>query len=274
MPELPEVEVVKRGLQCKIESSRKPLVIESFEFLRKNLRDPIPVKELRSLHGAQLLKISRRAKYLLFSTSQGDFLSHLGMTGSWRKQNSNQDNRLHDHVKIHFTNGSTWAYCDPRRFGIFDILNSKTQDKRLAHLGPEPLHDSFTGEVLWASLRQRSSSLKAAIMDQKVVVGVGNIYAAEALFMAKIKPLLKADKLSQNRAQTLVEAIKKVLLQAIEAGGSTISDFESADSSAGYFQQQHQVYDRAGLACYRCAAKIKVTVTAGRSTFWCPGCQR
>lgn len=273
MPELPEVEVVKSGLQKKLETSGEPLVIERFEFLRKDLRNVIPVNALRELEGSELLKISRRAKYLIFSTSKGDFLSHLGMTGSWRQQPRGEDNRTHDHVKIHFKNQITWTYCDPRRFGVFDRLDSKTQDLRLGHLGPEPLSDEFTADVFWAALRNRSSSLKAAVMDQKVVVGVGNIYASEALFLARIKPSVKAHKLSHERAKKLVQAIKIVLSKAIQAGGSTISDFESAESSAGYFQQQHQVYDRAGLACRVCSAKIKVAVTAGRSTFWCPGCQ-
>jgi formamidopyrimidine-DNA glycosylase len=277
MPELPEVEVVKRGFEKALADRSGAVLITRFEFLRKDLRDVIPVKKFEKLQGSQLLKIARRAKYLIFTTNLGEFISHLGMTGSWRRQSSIGDQRPHDHIRIHFlVDGisESWVYHDPRRFGIFDFLDGKTQAQRLGHLGPEPLLEQFTGEYLWQSLRQRSSAIKTAIMDQKVVVGVGNIYASEALFQAGIRPSLRAQKITQIQAQKLVAAIKKTLLQAIEAGGSTISDFKSTENQSGYFQAQHQVYGRAGEECRVCGSRIKVAVTAGRSTFWCLRCQR
>jgi formamidopyrimidine-DNA glycosylase len=277
MPELPEVEVVKRGLERSLIQPPPSVVrIERFEFLRRDLRYAIPVAKFKKLLGARLLKIARRAKYLIFTTDKGDFLSHLGMTGSWRKLALQQTERPHDHIKMHFLIDDAkevWVYNDPRRFGIFDFLDQECLGQRLGHLGPEPLLEDFTAEVLWRSFRRRSSSVKAAIMDQKIVVGVGNIYASEALFLAGIRPSVKAEKISRTQAEKLVAAIKSVLSQAIEAGGSTISDFKSADDQSGYFQTQHQVYDRAGELCRVCQTRIKVAVTAGRSTYWCPRCQ-
>lgn len=272
MPELPEVEIVRRGL-AEIFASRPQLV--RIELLRRDLRDPMPVKKLKALEGAQILAVHRRAKYLLIETDRGGLLSHLGMTGTWRVAPLGQE-LLHDHIYLHLSTGERLAYRDPRRFGIFETYDvlQPTRSPRLENLGPEPLDREFSGASLWNSLRNRKSSIKAAIMDQKIVVGVGNIYASEALFLARIKPSLAADKLSRLRAEGLVENIVAVLQSALAAGGSSISDFRNSQGDSGYFQNQFKVYDRQTQACVVCNSKIKAQTLAGRSTFWCPRCQR
>lgn len=270
MPELPEVETVRRGLAKKIEN-KKP-VIERIQFLRKDLRDPMPIKKLKTLEGATLLSIDRRAKYLLFNTDRGVMISHLGMTGTWRVASRGEE-RDHDHIYIYFSNGERWAYRDPRRFGIFDFAALKTLHPRLSALGVEPLEEAFTSEHLLHLLRGKSTSIKVAIMDQKILVGVGNIYASEALFMAGIKPERKALRLKIEDCQRLVSSIKQVLEKAILAGGSSISDFKTFHGTSGDFQNEFQVYDRKNLGCVICATKVKAKVIGGRSTFWCPKCQ-
>ena len=272
MPELPEVEVVRRGLEKILGSDTR---IVKFEFLRANLRDVIPKKKFKGLEDALILKIERRGKYLLWHTDAGIILSHLGMTGTWRVAGLGQE-MVHDHIYIYLSKGLRLAYRDPRRFGIFDFwpLNHKNLHPKLQDLGVEPLSEEFSGTRLWNSLRKKSASLKASIMDQNIVVGVGNIYASEALFLTRIKPMLPAGKLSLARAESLVTEIKKVLEQAILAGGSSISDFKKAEGHAGDFQNSFQVYDRAGLECFVCGSKIRSKVLAGRNTFWCPICQQ
>lgn len=274
MPELPEVETVRRGLERILVSQPS---IKKFQFLRKDLRDPLPMAPLRQLEGARILGLQRRAKYLLFETEKGGFLSHLGMTGSWRREPGlrlTSPSVSHDHVRIFLSNGDTLIYNDPRRFGVLDVLNARTRQQRLSHLGPEPLEAEFSGAVLWRSLRLRSGSVKAAIMDQKVVVGVGNIYASESLFRSGIRPRTQASKLSMVRANRLVLAIQQVLTSSIDAGGSTISDYRGADGALGSFQNRFVVYGRGGEGCVRCQALIRQAVIAGRSTFWCSHCQK
>lgn len=274
MPELPEVEVVRQGLSLILKD--QPL-IQDIEFYRANLRDPMPKKQLRLLIGSAILAVHRRAKYLLFETSKGYALSHLGMTGSWRvSEKSSDEKRKHDHVALILSNGQRLIYCDPRRFGVLDFASIAKKDihPRLQHLGVEPLSADFTGAQLWSSLRKKKCSIKAAIMDQKVVVGVGNIYAAEALFGANIHPLTRACQVSLSRCEKLVSAIQQILKQAIAAGGSSISDFKQATGDSGYFQAEHRVYDRASLPCVICATNIRRRVIAGRSSFWCPQCQK
>jgi formamidopyrimidine-DNA glycosylase (fpg) len=270
MPELPEVEVVKRGLEKILEN--KP-TLQKIELKRKDLRDVMPAKKLSTLVGAKILSVERRAKYLLIWTDKGGMLSHLGMTGTWRVAPEG-DERLHDHIYLHFSGGLRLAYRDPRRFGIFDFIPAGKTHPKLSELGPEPFDASFTGETLWKSLRGKKINLKVAIMDQKVVVGVGNIYASEALFAAGIKPNLPAEKLSAARAEVLVREIRKVLQTSIDSGGSSISDFAQASGESGYFQTLFRVYDRAGEPCVVCKTKIKSTVMGGRSTYWCPHCQK
>ena len=271
MPELPEVEVVRRGLESAID---KKTSIKDLQFLRADLRDPIPIKRLKTLVGAKIQSVERRAKYLILKTAQGSLVSHLGMTGIWRISNHKTDLQKHDHAVIELSNGAYWIYNDPRRFGVIDfVAKSDFHFVRFAELGIEPLSQEFTGQYLWQQLRGKDCALKSAIMDQRVVVGVGNIYASEALFMAGIRPNVKAGKISLKRAENLVTAIKQVLSTAIEAGGSSISDFRHISGASGKFQNQHQVYDRADLSCRICATPIRKSVIVGRSTFWCPQCQ-
>lgn len=289
MPELPEVEVVRRQLSVVLKD--KP-VIEAFCFYRKDLRDVMPQKDLKKLVGAQIQSVQRRAKYLLIETSKGGILSHLGMTGQWRvldaKASLTFDNvkslgrGAHDHLRLILSTGESLVYRDPRRFGIFETYNPllpENKNARLVHLGPEPLVEELFNDVyLQQKLKGRAGPIKSVIMDQKLVVGVGNIYASEALFHAAIHPLLPAHKLAQKKRQdsllALVSSIRKVLSEAIEKGGSTIADFKSMSGDEGGFQNFHFVYAREGEPCLKCKTQIKSCVVAGRSTFWCPTCQK
>lgn len=270
MPELPEVEVVRRGLQDILKDQP---VLEKVELKRPDLREPIPAKKIRTLVGEKLLSVERRAKYLLLWTSKGGMLSHLGMTGTWRVAQDG-DERLHDHIYLHFAGGLRLAYRDPRRFGYFDFVQDPESHPKLKDLGPEPLLESFTGQGLWESLRGKEVPIKVALMDQKIVVGVGNIYASEALFAAGIKPTLPAKKLSWERAEVLVSEIKKILSLSIEKGGSSISDFAQASGESGYFQTTFRVYGREGESCLVCGSQIRAKVLGGRNTFWCSCCQK
>jgi formamidopyrimidine-DNA glycosylase len=272
MPELPEVETVRKGLE---EILKDHPAISKIELKRKDLRGPIPVKKVQSLVGQKINSIERRAKYLLLKTSAGSLLSHLGMTGTWRVAVIG-DERTHDHIYLHFSNGLRLAYRDPRRFGCFEFvaIGEEETHVKLKSLGYEPLAESFTGEALWQKLRGKIVALKIAIMDQKIVVGVGNIYASEALFRAGIRPTTKAFKVSRDKCERLVAAIKEVLTEAIAAGGSSISDYEQATGESGYFQKRFRVYDRAGEKCVVCKTPISAQVLGGRSTYWCSSCQK
>lgn len=270
MPELPEVEVVRRGLEQILADHPR---LERIELKRKDLRDPIPVKKLQALIGQPVIFVKRRAKYLILHTPKGAMLSHLGMTGTWRVSPPG-DERLHDHIYLHFSGGLRLAYRDPRRFGCFDFIGLDGKHVKLESLGFEPLSPEFTGSSLWQSLRNKSVHLKLAIMDQKIVVGVGNIYASEVLFASGIKPNLKASALSLARAETLVQKIRQILTDSISKGGSSISDFAQASGESGYFQNTFRVYDRHDQACFQCGQKIKFKVMGGRSTYWCGECQK
>lgn len=271
MPELPEVEVVRRGLQNIL---RDQPVLEKVELKRPDLREPIPAKKISTLVGQPVTSIERRAKYLLLWTPKGAMLSHLGMTGTWRVAPPG-DERLHDHIYLHFSGNLRLAYRDPRRFGYFDFVASPAEKHpKLAGLGPEPLEPGFNGQVLWGSLRGKDVALKIALMDQKVVVGVGNIYASEALFAAGVRPTLPAKKLSLEKASVLVDEIKKILSQSIQAGGSSISDFAQTSGESGYFQTSFRVYGRDGEPCVTCGQQVKSKVLGGRNTFWCSRCQK
>jgi formamidopyrimidine-DNA glycosylase len=271
MPELPEVEVVKRGLEKILE--HKP-TLEKVELTRKDLREPIPAKELKKLEGLKITSVERRAKYLLLWTPQGAMISHLGMTGTWRVAKKGEE-RDHDHIYLHFSGGLRLAYRDPRRFGVFDFAKDPATHAKFKDLGPEPLSKEFTGTELWNRLRNKQVAIKVAVMDQKIVVGVGNIYASEALHAAGIKPTTPAHKISQEKSELLVREIKKILTLSIEKGGSSISDFAQASGESGYFQNTFKVYDRAGDKCMTCATSvIKSQVLGGRNTFWCARCQK
>ncbi len=273
MPELPEVETVRAGLARLLGTTA---VIHSLDLLRADLRAPIPAALSTRLRGARITAVRRRAKYLLFDTTQGMLLSHLGMTGTWRLAPPGAE-RLHDHCYLQLTDGRRLAYRDPRRFGLLDLVEpgAEATHPRLMDLGPEPLDPLvFTTLHLLACCRGRRSAIKPLIMDQQVVVGVGNIYAQEALHRALIRPTRPAGRLTRMEAELLISHIRSVLQEAIVAGGSTISDFRQAGGDGGYFQHNFQVYDRAGRPCARCALPLHGAVVGGRGTTWCRRCQR
>lgn len=273
MPELPEVETVRVGLK-KIFGKRS--VIARAQPTRADLRRPIPQELAQRLAGQPITSVRRRAKYLLFDTPDVILLCHLGMTGSWRLAPAG-DERAHDHLYLYLEDGRRLAFRDPRRFGLLDLIEPghEATHPALAELGPEPLNvKEFTAEYVYQCCRQRKIAIKPYIMDQRVVVGVGNIYAQEALFRAGIRPTRAAGRINQASLTILVEHIRQVLNEAILAGGSTISDFRQAGGSSGYFQTRFQVYDRAGQPCVRCGTTLRGGVLGGRGTTWCQKCQK
>ncbi|MBA3846098.1 MAG: bifunctional DNA-formamidopyrimidine glycosylase/DNA-(apurinic or apyrimidinic site) lyase [Planctomycetes bacterium] len=273
MPELPEVETVRRGLA---EVFGRDAVIARVELRRRDLRAAIPRTLPARFAGQRVLAIRRRAKYLIIDTPGASLLSHLGMTGTWRLAPAG-DERDHDHCYLHLADGRRLAFRDPRRFGLLDLIEpgAEALHPRLRGLGPEPLDaQAFTVGYLAGICAGRKSAIKPLIMDQRVVVGVGNIYAAEALFRAGIRPTRPAGRVRRDALVALVDAIRAVLNAAIAAGGSTISDYRQAGGEGGWFQHDFQVYDRAGLACRRCAKPLAGRVLGGRSTVWCRVCQR
>ena len=270
MPELPEVETVKNGL---LELGLKGKKIEEIVFLSPGLRNEFPTEIPDLFREAKIKNLHRRAKYILFETDRGVLLSHLGMTGTWRKEPADFEKRKHDHIEIHFPR-FVIVYNDPRRFGFFDSYESmQTDNPYLGHLGPEPLSEDFEHDYLWSKSRKRSASVKNFIMDQRIVVGVGNIYACEALFRTGVRPQKQAGKLSRNTYEILVGHIKDILNEAIASGGSTISDFKQAGGDSGYFQHDFKVYAREKEPCVVCGKAIKNEKLGGRSSFYCPSCQ-
>ena len=269
MPELPEVETTCRGIAPHIvgRSVREVIVREP------RLRWPVPRKLNQLMSGAQFLSVSRRAKYLLLETERGIVMVHLGMSGSLRIMLADTPPLFHDHIDVVLDDGRCLRYHDPRRFGSFHWLETQ-QHPLLDHLGPEPLSETFSGAYLYGRSRGRRIPLKQFIMDGKVVVGVGNIYANEALFMAGIHPARAAGRVSEMRYELLVTAIKQVLGDAIEQGGTTLRDFVGGDGSPGYFAQQLRVYGRSGQPCRQCRTALKEIRQGGRSTVLCPQCQR
>ena len=278
MPELPEVELVKRQL---VESLELPQKILKIEFSKFDLRNPMPRKQAGIIQNQVIVSLERRAKYILFKFESGAMLvTHLGMTGSWRFASESDPTQKHDHVMIRLcpSKGAKTElrliYNDPRRFGFFEFCEKKQQSLLLKNLGPEPLDSEFSGPLLHARIRPLKSPIKSVIMNSRVVVGVGNIYASEALFRGKISPFRKASRISLKQSVDLVRAIKDVLSLSLESGGSSIDDYKHVSGKSGEFQNLHQVYNREGLACKVCAGIIKKKVLAGRSTFWCPRCQK
>jgi len=269
MPELPEVENVKLSLSSQGYVGQQ---FSKIELLRKDLRVPFPRGLSKRMAGELLIAIHRRAKYLLFETEHFYLLSHLGMTGSWR---SFDQALKHDHVILHFTSGYRLVFNDPRRFGLLDVIAKEqlAKSRWLKHLGVEPLSAEFNSEYIFAKTRRLKVPIKGWLMDQRRVVGVGNIYASEALFAAKVKPTRPAGKITRAEADALVVEIRRILQEAIEAGGSTIRDYRNSHGAEGNFQKRFLVYDRAGEACPRCGARLRSKVIAGRNTFWCAHCQ-
>ncbi|WP_288131910.1 bifunctional DNA-formamidopyrimidine glycosylase/DNA-(apurinic or apyrimidinic site) lyase [Microbulbifer sp.] len=271
MPELPEVETTKRGLTPHLEGRKVKLC----EIRQRSLRWPVDADFARKIRGARIQRLDRRAKYLLVETDKGLAIWHLGMSGSLRIVDGNLPPEKHDHIDWLLDSGQRLRFHDPRRFGALLWTTDDIADHALiAHLGPEPLSEDFHGDYLYYASRGRRAPVKSFIMDGRIVVGVGNIYASEALFMASIRPQTPAGKISRPRYERLVEAIKTVLGHAIEQGGTTLRDFVGGDGKPGYFAQQLNVYGRAGQPCPRCPGTIREQIIGQRNTFFCPRCQR
>ncbi len=269
MPELPEVETSRRGIEPHIIDTRIARVI----IRNRNLRWPVSKKVARNLTGETVTSVTRRAKYLLINTDSGSAILHLGMSGSVFIVARGTPAGVHDHVDIEFDSGKTMRFRDPRRFGSLHWSKTPLQHKLLKSLGPEPLGDDFDARYLRQKSRGRRVSVKQFIMNAQVVVGVGNIYASEALFLACINPRRAAGRISLQRYERLVVAIKEVLTSAIRAGGTTLRDFYGGDGEPGYFQQQLVAYGREGEPCRRCDAPITAIVQGQRSTYYCKQCQ-
>ena len=283
MPELPEVETTRRGITPHALGQ----TIETVEIHDYRLRWPIPPTLPKTLAGRTLTGLERRSKYLLFrferargkseSDRHGTLLVHLGMTGSLRWYSGAApipSRRLHDHVDIRFGSGALLRYHDPRRFGAMLWLpGSAPQHPLLADLGPEPFSDAFHAEGLRTSLQRRSVAIKLALMDNHVVVGVGNIYANEALFRAGIRPTRPANRVSRQRLAVLVDTVRATLAEAIAKGGSTLRNYVDSRGKPGYFQLDYAVYGRGGLPCRTCGAPLREVRLGGRATTYCPKCQ-
>jgi len=293
MPELPEVETVRRGLAPVLEGARFVKV----EARRGDLRWPLPSDFVRRLEGQSVIGLGRRAKYLLADLSSGEvLLMHLGMSGSFRVQQAGADDTpgdfhharskaaAHDHIVFHMSNGAVATFNDPRRFGCMKLVPRAHLDEEplLRALGPEPLGNAFDAASLASACAGRKTSLKAALLDQRVVAGLGNIYVCEALHRAHLSPKRKASTLADRkggpneRAKALADAIRTVLSDAIRAGGSSLRDHRQTDGELGYFQHSFRVYDREGAPCptRSCTGTIRRIVQNGRSTFYCPVCQK
>ena len=283
MPELPEVETVRRGLMPVMEGN----VIADAEVRRPDLRWPFPPRMAERLQGRIVRALRRRSKYLLADLSSGETLIiHLGMSGRMLVSGTLQGEffraheakSAHDHVVIHMGNGTRITFNDARRFGAMDLAPTDAVEAHwlLEKLGPEPLGNGFNDDYLATSLAGRRTPIKAALLDQRVVAGLGNIYVCEALHRSGIHPKRLAGRISGPRLAKLVPVIRQVLQDAIEAGGSSLRDHRQADGELGYFQHNFRVYDRDGEACRTdgCAGEVRRIVQSGRSTFYCPACQR
>jgi formamidopyrimidine-DNA glycosylase len=271
MPELPEVETTRRGLLPRVVGKR----VAGVSVHDRRLRWPVPRDLARLVSGLRVESLERRAKYLLFNLGRGTLIVHLGMSGSLRLLPAGTPRQKHDHFDLLLEDGWLARLRDPRRFGA--VLWQPGDPRRhalLADLGPEPLERDFDGAALHRATRRRGAAIKQVIMDSHVVVGVGNIYASEALYRAGIRPTTPARRLSLGRCERLAQAIRETLQEAIEAGGSTLRDFLGSDGNPGYFQQNYFVYDRAGEPCRRCGTTVRALRQGSRSTYYCPRCQK
>jgi len=272
MPELPEVETVAAALRRQLPGKRITAVVVRCDKLRR----PIPVTALQKETNSLITEVRRRAKYLLIDLDNGRTLViHLGMSGTLRIVPENVPAERHDHIDIRLDDGSALRYRDPRRFGLVTLVtpDAEGQIAELGNLAPEPLSEDFNPDYLFKLSRKRTTPIKTFIMDQRRVVGVGNIYASESLFRSRIRPTCKAGKLNRKQCHLLVDTIKTVLKEAIAVGGTTISDFHGVDGSEGAFVLNLQVYGRTGEPCSECETPIKKITLGGRSTFYCPKCQ-
>ena len=271
MPELPEVETTRRGIApCVVNKRIRDVVVR-----QPRLRWPVPGSLGNALVGRQIQRVGRRAKYLIFYLENGCVLLHLGMSGSLRVTDPGGATDRHDHVDVIFDDGACLRFRDPRRFGSIHWTGADPlQHPLLRDLGPEPLGQDFSAARLYGLSRNRTQAVKTFIMDSRTVVGVGNIYASEALYKSGIHPLRKAGKISLKRYGSLVESTREVLNAALAKGGTTLRDFTGGDGAPGYFKLDLDVYDRAGEPCKNCPASIRQVRQGQRSTYYCPRCQR
>ena len=270
MPELPEVEITRRGLLPLLNQTVKNVIIRN-----ASMRWPIPAHLPETLKNQTLISLNRRAKYILAQFENGTLLLHLGMSGHISLLDRNYPPEKHDHFDIEFANKQVLRLNDPRRFGA--VLWAGLEVNKhglLSVLGPEPLEDTFNGKYLHENIRTRSAAIKIAIMDSHLVVGVGNIYASESLFRARINPQTPANQVSLAKCKQLADEIKATLNDALKAGGSSLRDFLGTDGNPGYFQQEYFVYARTGEPCKVCGKPIKTVRLGQRSTFYCKVCQR
>lgn len=271
MPELPEVETTRRALSDALAGHR----VRELTVRERRLRRPIPGDLPRRLRGTRITGLKRRAKYLLLCTEVGCALVHLGMSGSLRMSSASDLPGPHDHYDLLLENGDCLRYRDPRRFGL--LLWAGEDPGRhplLRSIGPEPFDPAFDGTYLHALSRGRRRPVKALLMDGRIVAGVGNIYANEALYRAGIHPHRPAGRISRHRYEALVNAVRAVLAEAIEAGGTTLRDFFYGTGESGYFRIRHAVYDHAGAPCPRCATPLRRALIGQRASYFCPRCQR
>jgi formamidopyrimidine-DNA glycosylase len=269
MPELPEVETTCRGIAPHLQGQ----LVTGVDIRQAALRWPVP-DAISALRGQRIHTVSRRAKYLLLGADRGHCIVHLGMSGSLRVCPPDVPLRPHDHVILSLHSGLQLRYHDPRRFGCWLWTDADPASHQLLHdLGPEPLEAAFSPEVLLRACKRHKRAIKTVVMDPHVVVGVGNIYACEALFAAAIDPRRRADRISAQRIENLTTAIKFVLQRSIDQGGTTLRDFLREDGRPGYFKQQLNVYDRADKPCHSCAQPIRRSVLGQRTTYFCPHCQ-
>ena len=272
MPELPEVETTRRG----VEPYARGRLVRAFHLREPRLRWPVDATLPRRVQGARITAVERRAKYLLFRLdTDATLMLHLGMSGSLRVLPADTPIRKHDHFDLELDSGQMLRFNDPRRFGSLQLIEGDpSQHALLRALGPEPLDASFDADYLWQRTRKRRVAIKQFVMNAQVVVGVGNIYASEALFRARVRPGRAARLLKRSEVEAIVESIKSVLAMAVKVGGTTLRDYVGADGSPGYFRQKLFVYERAGESCRTCETPIRQRVQGQRSTYWCPTCQR
>lgn len=273
MPELPEVETVLRGLRPVM----KGQCFAEVTLNRPDLRYPFPEKFVDRLKGSIVTNLTRRAKYLVFNLDSGEsMIVHLGMSGRVQICTDEYIAKSHDHAVFQMSNGVTVSYNDPRRFGFIDLCSQLEfiRYKSFVNLGPEPLNNDFHANYLWKKASERKCPIKSFLLDQTVIAGLGNIYVCEALFQVGLDPRMETRSLTKNTCKKLIFSIQDVLEKAIFAGGSTLKDYQQVTGEIGYFQHQFQVYGREGEDCYRCQTIIQRITQSGRSTFYCPRCQK
>jgi formamidopyrimidine-DNA glycosylase len=270
LPELPEVETTRRGLEPHARRRR----VVRLALYERRLRWPVPARLPALVAGQRLKRIGRRAKYLLLELESGTLLLHLGMSGNVRVVPATQPRRLHDHFDLVLDSGKALRFNDPRRFGSLIFTRDPARHPLLARLAPEPFAAAFDADYLYRVTRRRRVAIKQLLMNSQLVVGVGNIYASEALYRARLAPRRQARSLTRAQAAQLVKAVRAVLAQAIRSGGTTLRDYLGADGAPGYFRQRLYVYERAGKPCRRCGTPIRAISQGQRSTYYCPGCQR